>query len=119
MKTLIISPPLREKINSIIELADKSMFVITSDITYTAPLKDLSIIIPIGFYVTYTVEKQPIGYYKHLSVSIDDEDMLPNPAAIEMIMKEFNFKKKFNDSIVKVIPCGEFRDAVNIQEAIE
>ena len=47
--------------------------------------------IPMGYTATYTVEEQPMGLCRHLSVSVPNEKM-PNPAAVQEIMSLFGFE---------------------------
>jgi hypothetical protein len=45
--------------------------------------------LPVGYLAAISFEEQPIGLCRHLSISVDKPGALPNPAAVEMIMKEF------------------------------
>lgn len=47
---------------------------------------------PDGFKVVYSVEEQPVGWCKHLSVSVASTDKLPHIEAVKIIMKEFDLK---------------------------
>ncbi len=45
--------------------------------------------LPVGFTVAISIEEQPAGRCKHLSVSVDAKGALPPPAAFRMIAAEF------------------------------
>lgn len=76
------------------------------------------------FRVVYSVEEQPRQLSKvmlrHLSVSILDADRMPNPHAIEMIMKELGFKRPIKECQVwiekeyKAVNVLDFFDEVPI-----
>ena len=44
------------------------------------------------FKVVYSIEEQPVGKLRHLSVSIVESARMPSPHAVDMIMKELGFK---------------------------
>lgn len=51
-----------------------------------------TIALPVGFQVTYTHERQPVGLCQHLSVSVDKRGKTPHPAAVDMILEAFGMK---------------------------
>lgn len=77
--------------------------------------------IPFGFRCVFTHEQQPIGWCRHLSVSIGAKRRLPHPVAIEEIMKAFGFKRGLEElgkaGLVHVM--NEDVDSVNILELID
>lgn len=51
--------------------------------------------IPNGYRVIYTVETQPGPVVcRHISISVEG-DAAPNPAAVDMLLQEFGFKRWF------------------------
>ena len=48
-------------------------------------------IVKIGYRCVYSIEDQPMGKCRHLSVSVLGSGTAPNEAAVEMLMKEFGF----------------------------
>ena len=81
--------------------------------------KEYTITIPIGYRIVYSIEEQVIGDVKHLSVSVDEDGVLPNPNAVEMIMKEFEFKESLDNCRVILEQITENRKAVNILELVK
>jgi hypothetical protein len=77
--------------------------------------------IPFGFTVTYTVEEQPQGWTRHLSVAADRSGRAPHPAAVEMLMREFGFRAAGvrQIEIAWMEWLGNDRQAVNLVEYIE
>jgi hypothetical protein len=77
--------------------------------------------IPFGFTVTYTVEEQPQGWTRHLSVAADRVGRAPTPEAVDMLMREFGFRAPGVRQIeIKWMePLGNDRKAVNLVEYIE
>lgn len=81
--------------------------------------KGYTITIPTGYRIVYSIEEQTIGDVKHLSVSVDEDGVLPNPTAVEMIMKEFGFKESLDNCKVFLEQISKNRKAVNILELIK
>jgi hypothetical protein len=83
--------------------------------------KAFMIDIPFGFTVTYTIEEQPQGWTRHLSVAADRPGRAPQPAAVEMLMREFGFRAAGvrQIEIRWMEPLGNDRQAVNLVEYIE
>lgn len=52
---------------------------------------EFTIEIPRGFTVTYTIEEQPIGLCRHISVSVDTPGRLPNSHALAWLLEAFGF----------------------------
>jgi len=57
---------------------------------YTCILSDV-------FKIVYSVESQPVGWCRHLSVSVDKEQKLPSVPVVELLMKEFGFTGNINE----------------------
>lgn len=49
--------------------------------------------VPDGFHCVFSLERQPCGLCRHLSISINKPRMLPHPAAVSELMTAFGFKK--------------------------
>jgi len=55
--------------------------------------------LPVGFRVVYSIEEHPLGWCRHLSVSVDTVGKMPSIPAVEMIMREFGFTGTINDQL--------------------
>lgn len=72
-------------------------------------------IIPFDYQVIFTVENQPHGTVRHLSMSVPGRGRFPNPHACQMVMDELGFLNKIDGGKceVKVI-----EDKIHIAERI-
>jgi hypothetical protein len=50
--------------------------------------------VPIGFEVVFCIEQQPMGWARHLSMSIDVPGKYPHELAMQMTMEELGFETK-------------------------
>jgi hypothetical protein len=82
---------------------------------------DFTIKIPFGFTVTYTVEEQPQGWCRHLSVAAERFGRVPTPEAVAMLMREFGFRATTPVQAMAfwLEPIGNDRKAVNVLEFID
>jgi len=68
----------------------------------------------------YSIEEHPMGWCRHLSVSVNSAEKLPNPMAVEMIMHEFGFTGTIHAQKYVWVennaqtPLGKVVSAVNI-----
>ena len=77
--------------------------------------------IPTGFRCVFTIEKHPIGWCKHLSISVDTKDKLPAMEATVSIAKEFGLEVEsmddFDDSWLEELCPG--LTAVNVIKKVK
>ncbi len=97
MRVLVIDKEVKAKIAKVIAYAEKHRIVLAALEKLKAgvarPLGNnpsLSCQIPMGYRVTFTIEEQPFGWCRHISISVDGTGW-PNPVAVEAIMQEFGF----------------------------
>ena len=101
MRILAITPMVQQRIldvvqyaqNNVIDLDTIKRLAEAADGTYS-PIGDnlnRTMEIAMGFMVTFSIEEQPPGLYRHISVSVDGEGAAPNIEAVNMIMHEFGF----------------------------
>lgn len=77
------------------------------------------VIIPMGFKIVYTVEVQPAGALKHMSMSITLPGRVPHPEAVEMIMEEMGFVNPLSDCLWYEEQCGGGQMAINVMEPLD
>jgi hypothetical protein len=53
---------------------------------------EFTCVIPVGYRCVYSLEEQPLGICRHLSISVLGEGAAPNEAAVEMLATEFGFR---------------------------
>jgi hypothetical protein len=74
--------------------------------------------LPFGYRVTFTVEQQPIGFCRHLSVSVSTPRKLPAIAVVEMLMSEFGFINRLGKVPLWTETFDPGHQAINIIEPL-
>jgi hypothetical protein len=80
--------------------------------------KNFVVEIPVGYRVVYTIEDQPAGKVRHLSVSVDKAGKVPSITAVQEIMRMIGFKGELNECKVDFERFSENQDAINVLEVI-
>ena len=106
IRPLIIDDGIRAKIGEMLAYGAEHFMTFDEikQITPDNPVGDdfkRTLVIPLGYKVTYSVEEQPppIGWSKHISISVIDSSpqACPSIASVEMIMKEFKLDKPLSE----------------------
>ncbi len=101
MRVLAITPMVKQRIQDVVQYAKDNIIDINTikrlaeaaDGTYS-PIGDnlqRTMEIAMGYMVTFSIEEQPPGLFRHISVSVDGEGAAPNIEAVNIIMQEFGF----------------------------
>lgn len=104
-RVLYIGPKEREAIDKLVDFAEKHR--INKDLMQKSMKREWAAgddpnyicYIEAGYRIVYSIEEQPIGWCRHLSVSVDDPQKSPHPMAVEMLMKEFGFRGGIQECI--------------------
>jgi hypothetical protein len=72
-----------------------------------------------GIRIVYSIEQQPPGDIRHLSVGIDKDEAFPNPVIVEEIMKLIGFESDLNSCKVDLEKYTPTRGAVSVREVIK
>lgn len=101
MRALIIDGDARLRIKALYDYAIAHPFTMDDVLDRISPTKptpppgenpDFVIHLAVGYKVVFSIENQPqVGDICHISISVDAADKLPQPFAVEEIMKEFGF----------------------------
>lgn len=111
MRPLIIDENARAEIAKVLEFAelnriyeDEMRARVAVPKGYSPPGDDSHHVchIDVGFRCVLTVEEQPFGWCKHLSVSVDDTEKVPHPASIKILMQEFGMNKSLEECYVYI-----------------
>lgn len=78
-----------------------------------------TVILPIGYGVSFTIEEQPFGVSRHISISVDRPGMLPNVEAVNWILEEFGFVNRVGELYVFLEDIGSSEKAVNCLEPLD
>lgn len=105
-------------LESIKRMASGTQSPVGNDTNYSCYLHD-------GYRIVFSIEQQSSGWYRHISISVDDPQKVPSVPSTEMIMNEFGFKGTVNDCDslwiepdVPVINVGKV-SAINLVQRIE
>jgi hypothetical protein len=71
--------------------------------------------IPLGYRVVFSIEEQPAGLCRHLSLSVAKHGCLPNPRAIEELMGYLGFR----GGIQKCKVWLEHKHAINVLQPLQ
>lgn len=72
-------------------------------------------VIKIGYRCVYTIDEQPVGRCRHLSVSVLGDGCAPNEYAVLELMKNFGFRGGFKDVLrMYTEEIGDNKIAVNV-----
>lgn len=75
--------------------------------------------LPFGYRVVFTVELQPAGKIRHLSMSVPEDGKLPNEFAVTEIMRLIGFQNELRKCRVHIEDIGPKRQAINVLEIIK
>ena len=78
----------------------------------------LSIELPVGYFVTYSHERQPFGLAQHISVSVNRPHKAPSVEAVEMILEEFGMQPLRGSVSVWIEEVNRTTKAINILQAV-
>src|SRR4051812_24326647 len=114
MRPLLIDEKQKTNITSVVKYAEEHpiprvimmerMMLSKQGKNYECPGDDakMRVEIPFGFRCVFTVEEQPQGWSRHLSVSVETRGNLPSIPAVRMLMKEFGFQKPLEECVVYI-----------------
>ncbi len=125
VRPLLVDKDLTDQINSLVAYAEKNP--ITMD--YLLDQKngeekppgdyaEYTRTLPFGYRVVFTIELQPAGKIRHLSMSVDEEGKLPNEFAVAEMMRLIGFQNELRKCKVHIEDTGPKRQAINVLEII-
>lgn len=76
------------------------------------------LVLPVDYRIVFSIEAQPAGMVRHISISILGVDAFPNMIAAQLIAKEFGFRYELGSPDTKVW-SEELIWAINIAEVID
>jgi len=106
MAPLIIDVTVRDQITRLVEYADAHRFSrrqLRDQVEGVPGVKQVGeqpeyvVEVPVGFRCVFSIEDQPVpmGWSRHLSVSIATPGKLPHPLAVAALMPLFGFSQQF------------------------
>lgn len=125
MRSLVIGREEKEKIKNLVEHAEKNIMqmddlldTINKEMLPVGDMDNFSCQIPNGYKVVYSIENQPAGMVRHLSISVPEEGAYPHPDVVIMLMGEIPFENKIHNCNVWIEDIGNNRAAINVAEII-
>jgi hypothetical protein len=126
MRPLIIDEMTKDKCAALVRYAEKDI-VTMDDLLDTVNKQRLPIgddpghviIISVGYRCVFSIEDQPAGKVRHLSISIDAPGKLPSVPACEEIIKLFGFDGELYDCKLGFEDIAPGHQAINILEIIK
>lgn len=80
-------------------------------------------LLPFGYKVVFSMEDQPAGMVRHLSVSVDTEGKMPSQLVVSQIMKLIGFENSLTnlakEGYIHIEEIGENHHAINVLEKIK
>ncbi len=126
MRPLIIIPETINAIGKLVDYAEKNPFTMddlldikNGDMECAGENINYMCTIPVGFKVVYSIEKQPKGDVRHLSMSVSTAGRVPNFVAVQEIMNLIGFDNKLDKCLVRMEKLKANHEAINVWEIIK
>lgn len=126
MRPLIIDNNVKEQIAKVIDHAKQNIFsvddlldVMNKEISKAGDSEGFTVVIPVGYTCVFSYENQPIGLARHLSISVDEPDKMPNVESVKEIMNQFGFESELEQCIVGIEKLEESYNAISIAELVK
>lgn len=126
LRPLVIDDKIRADIRRVIEYAEGHL-VSTAQVVRAVGNPGLAVgyneahccVVPLGYRCVYSVEKQPDGNYRHLSISVLGDGTAPSPTAVEALMTEFGFCGGLRGvEMIWTEDIGNYKKAINLLERV-
>lgn len=80
---------------------------------------DQTLELPLGWKVTFSVEEQPFGWARHMSMSAPAKGRVPHPVAVEWTMQALGFHRPLDACFIYPEKYDNGRTAINIIEPVD
>lgn len=120
MRPLIIGQDEKVALQKLAKFAEEHPLIVDGSIpgVPVGDNPDFVVKLPFGYRVVFSIEDQPGGMVRHLSMSVDTPWKVPNPLAVEMVMQEIGFESPLSDCIKRFEDTSPAHTAVNVWEKI-
>jgi hypothetical protein len=126
MSVLAIGATERARIAELLALAaanpvDPATAQATADkdiASYRKFMESMTVVLPVGYYVTYSHERQSFGLARHISISMDRPSKMPSIPAVEMILQEFGMEPMRGSPGLWIEDVGPAVKAINIVQPV-
>lgn len=79
-------------------------------------------VIPLGYRCAFSIDGQPGGEFRHLSISVSGDGYAPSPIAVQELAREFGFTGSIEGGdwlIVEEKFLGQRKAAINVMQKIQ
>jgi hypothetical protein len=80
---------------------------------------DQTLELPLGWKVTMSIEYQPVGLTRHMSMSSPVEGRTPSPEAVQWTMLALGFVRPLEDCMIYPEEYATGRTAINVLEPLD
>lgn len=126
MRPLLIDNEAKAKIECVMKYAEMNPFsmdemldIYNKELSPAGDMDGFAVNLYRGFKVVYSIEKQPSGKFKHISISVDKEGKLPSIESAQLIISEFGFTGNISGGTCDKVAMETFapnHQAINIWE---
>lgn len=121
MFPLIIDKSSEERIRTLVEYAQKNPIVIFKGKSSKVAGDDIKHVcdLDIGYRLVFSIEHQPLGNVRHISISVNHGGDLPQTKEVNRLMKMTGFQNVFQkcmDAWIETVAPGHY--AINALELI-
>jgi hypothetical protein len=128
MRALIIDNDIKATIQSCIKYAEENVIseddllkMIKGELQPAGDDENRVVRIPVGYRVAFSLEQQPSGRFRRISISVPTTGKVPSVPAAQEIIKEFGYEGEIAGDVpmmVSLEEIGEGRQAIQIVEKI-
>lgn len=135
MTPFIMSPEIEEQLQALRRLAEREdrripldvMMAFAKDFDPEDPSTrkgspyplDQTVELPFGWKVSVAVERQPSGWFIHMSMSSPFKDGLPHPESVKMVLEALGFHRPLEQCMIYLERYEVGRTAVNVLELLD
>lgn len=126
VRPFIIDEDVKLKINNLVAHAEKNPFSMDDLLDLmnkqgkpAGDFDEFSLDLPFGYRIVYSIEQQPPGDVRHLSISVSEDGKLPNDIVVREVMKLIGFDNELENCMVRLEDISPNRQAINVLEVIE
>lgn len=126
MRPFIIDEEVKSKLSKLAEHAYKNPFSMDDLLDLynnqgkpAGDFDEFTVVLPFGYRIVFSIEKQVPGDIRHLSMSVDADGKLPNDVVVRECMKMLGFENELENCIVSLEDISPNRQAINVLEIIQ
>jgi hypothetical protein len=80
---------------------------------------DQTVVLPLGWQVTVSIEDQPMGWAIHMSMSSPRKGKAPSPEVVQWVLEALGYQRRLGDCLLYLEHYAQDRVAVNVLEPLD